>query len=215
MKKKFINRSDRHSKNSVLSNMGSNSTQFRHHPHSHKRNNQRNNGMRQRIKLLIIIATVSITFFLTWLPVHILRVWMSMFKSSFPYTDQMYIIKAISHVLSYSNSVVNPFVYVFIGARFRQYFYLEFSKIIFCCRGQYKTDNDLLNQTVNYSTVPRERSFHFINNNNNNNNNNNSSNNYNNSTNNNYNMRVMISQHFNSSTRSSNSSSHFNRKIRN
>jgi hypothetical protein len=41
----------------------------------------------------------------------------------------MYIIKVISHTLSYSNSLINPFIYVFIGTKFRNHIRLEFSKL--------------------------------------------------------------------------------------
>jgi hypothetical protein len=86
---------------------------------------------KQKLKILILIAIVSITFALTWLPAHIIRIWKVAFNNSFPYNDAMYIIKVISHTLTYSNSVLNPFFYVFIGAKFRSHIYSEFNQL--CC----------------------------------------------------------------------------------
>ena len=107
---------------------------------------------KQKTKLLFLIATVALTFgnFLfirfcnrrccnfvfnikasTWLPAHVIQVWKIIFNSTFPYSDIMYIIKVVSHTLSYSNSLINPFIYVFIGAKFRNHIYLEFNRL-FC-----------------------------------------------------------------------------------
>lgn len=94
------------------------------------------NSMRkQKQKILILIATVSITFALTWLPAHVIQIWKVAFNSSFPYNDTMYIVKVISHTLSYSNSLLNPFIYVFIGTKFRNHIYSEFRGVCkFFCR---------------------------------------------------------------------------------
>jgi hypothetical protein len=91
------------------------------------------NLKKQKLKILILIATVSITFALTWLPAHIINIWRVAFESSFPYNDFMYIVKFIAHTLNYTNSVLNPFIYVFIGTRFRNHIYSEFSTF-FCIR---------------------------------------------------------------------------------
>ena len=91
---------------------------------------------KQKFKILLLIATVSITFALTWLPAHVIQIWKVAFNSSFPYNDVMYIIKVISHTLTYSNSLLNPFIYVFIGAKFRSHIHAEFSELyqVYCLK---------------------------------------------------------------------------------
>lgn len=91
---------------------------------------------KQKFKILLLIATVSFTFALTWLPAHVIQIWKVVFNSSFPYNDAMYIIKVISHTLTYSNSLLNPFIYVFIGAKFRSHIYSEFNELyqVYCLR---------------------------------------------------------------------------------
>ena len=108
---------------------------------------------KQKLKILILIALVSITFALTWLPAHFIRIWKVAFNSSFPYNDTMYLIKVFSHTLTYTNSVLNPFFYVFIGAKFRSHIYSEFN--FFCCnpsdvnRAQNREVNRFNNVKVN------------------------------------------------------------------
>lgn len=98
---------------------------------------------KQKFKILLLIATVSITFGLTWLPAHVIQIWKVVFNSSFPYNDLMYIIKVISHTLTYSNSLLNPFIYVFIGAKFRSHINAEFNELyqVYCLK-QKKINNN-------------------------------------------------------------------------
>ena len=79
-------------------------------------------------KILILIGTVSITFGLTWFPVHFIQLWRTVFQKHFPYTDLMYIIKVIAHTLSYSNSFINPFIYIFVGSKFKSHIKEEIFK---------------------------------------------------------------------------------------
>jgi hypothetical protein len=88
---------------------------------------------KQKFKILLLIATVSCTFALTWLPAHVIQIWKVAFNSSFPYSESMYIIKFLAHTLSYSNSFLNPFIYVFIGAKFRSHLYSEFEYLLGIC----------------------------------------------------------------------------------
>jgi hypothetical protein len=133
---------------------------------------------KQKFKILLLIATVSITFGLTWLPAHVIQIWKVVFNSSFPYSESMYIIKFIAHTLSYSNSLLNPFIYVFIGAKFRSHFYKEFEFILkYCCEkklnhklnrndSKYISENNL--RTYKFDSklekIPSNQKF-FINNN--------------------------------------------------
>lgn len=97
-------------------------------------------------KILILIASVCITFALLWLPAHVIQIWRVVFHDSFPYTDSMYIIKIIAHTLSYANSCVNPFIYAFMGTKFRNYFYLEFQGIFtwFGCKHETVERNEFI-----------------------------------------------------------------------
>jgi len=94
---------------------------------------QTNTIRKQKIKILILIGTVSLTFALTWLPAHVIRIWKVIFHASFPYSDVMYIAKFIAHTLTYSNSVLNPFIYVFIGSKFRGHIYSELGLLFHSC----------------------------------------------------------------------------------
>jgi hypothetical protein len=133
---------------------------------------------KQKFKILLLIATVSITFGLTWLPAHVIQIWKVVFNSTFPYSESMYIIKFIAHTLSYSNSLLNPFIYVFIGAKFRNHLYKEFEFILkYCCEtksnpklnrndSKYLSENNL--RTYKFESklekIPSNQKF-FINNN--------------------------------------------------
>ena len=100
---------------------------------------------KQKTKILVLIATVSVTFALTWLPAHIIQIWKIAFNSSFPYSEPMYIMKMVAHTLSYSNSLLNPFIYVFIGTKFRRHFFLEFDFLFKKCFKSYA--NNIVNNT--------------------------------------------------------------------
>ncbi len=102
---------------------------------------QTNTIRKQKIKILILIGTVSLTFALTWLPAHVIQIWKVIFNSSFPYSDFMYITKFIAHTLTYSNSVLNPFIYVFIGSKFRGHIYSELELLFQSCFLNVKRNN--------------------------------------------------------------------------
>nr|QVK45765.1 G protein-coupled receptor [Proales similis] len=85
---------------------------------------------RQKTRILILIATISITFAILWLPAHVIQIWKVVFRKYFPYSDPMYIAKLIGHTLSYSNSLINPFIYAFVGTKFRHHLYDEFEFVI-------------------------------------------------------------------------------------
>lgn len=118
----------------------------------------------RRRKILLLIATVSIAFAVLWLPVHIFNIWRHLFQ--FSYSDLMYIMKLIAHTLSYSNSCVNPFVYVFMGTKFRAYFSIElrnFINFITCEKRESKASNDSI-----YHHYSRHQTHSIYQNNNNN-----------------------------------------------
>ncbi len=83
----------------------------------------------KKTKVLILIGAVSITFALTWLPAHIIQIWRIIFNKSFPFNDLMYIIKVVAHTLSYSNSFINPFIYIFVGSKFKSHIKEEINRL--------------------------------------------------------------------------------------
>ena len=82
------------------------------------------NRKRKR-RMFILIAMACTTFSLLWLPIHVIHVWRVIFSDYFPFSDAMYIIKIVANTLSYLNSCLNPFIYVFVSSKFRKYFFME------------------------------------------------------------------------------------------
>lgn len=111
---------------------------------------------KQRTKLLFLVATVSLTFATTWLPAHVIQIWKIVFEETFPYTDAMYLIKVAAHTLTYSNSLLNPIIYVFIGAKFRNYIKQEFNTIskTLCLK-----QTDTTRQISQFSTATQPTKF--------------------------------------------------------
>lgn len=77
-------------------------------------------------KVTRMIIIVAVLFCLCWLPHHlvILCVWFG----SFPLNHSTYVLRILSHVISYSNSCLNPIVYALVSKHFRKGF-----KKIFSC----------------------------------------------------------------------------------
>ena len=74
----------------------------------------------------------------------------------------MYIMKLISHTLSFSNSCFNPFIYVFMGTKFRNYFAVELRSLqtSFTCAKYASKSNDSIifyqnNNQLNYNNKKR------------------------------------------------------------
>lgn len=77
-------------------------------------------------KLVILLVVV---FALLWFPVHFLVLWTAL-DEQFPKTFTIYLIKGIAKALSYSNSCINPFLYVFMSKGFRQALKRAFPNVI-------------------------------------------------------------------------------------
>ncbi|XP_077312868.1 formyl peptide receptor-related sequence 4-like [Lithobates pipiens] len=73
-----------------------------------------------------VIAAVIISFFICWFPYLILSILYS-YRSNTVYINptlvKLLIAKDISSLLAFSNSCVNPFLYVFIGQNFKEKFW--------------------------------------------------------------------------------------------
>ncbi|XP_026557953.1 LOW QUALITY PROTEIN: galanin receptor type 2 [Pseudonaja textilis] len=79
---------------------------------------------KRKVTRMIIIVTVL--FCLCWLPHHlvILFFWFG----NFPLNDVTFVLRVLSHLISYANSCVNPIVYALVSKHFRKGF-----KKIFSC----------------------------------------------------------------------------------
>lgn len=77
-------------------------------------------------KVTRMIIIVAILFCLCWLPHHL--VILCMWFGYFPLNHTTYVLRILSHVISYANSCVNPIVYALVSKHFRKGF-----KKIFSC----------------------------------------------------------------------------------
>ncbi|XP_028912565.1 galanin receptor type 2 [Ornithorhynchus anatinus] len=75
---------------------------------------------RAKRKVTRVIIIVAMLFCLCWLPHHALL--LSVWFGHFPLTRATYILRILSHLLSYANSCVNPIVYALVSKHFRKGF---------------------------------------------------------------------------------------------
>uniref|UniRef100_A0A8C8VQ20 Galanin receptor 2 n=1 Tax=Pelusios castaneus TaxID=367368 RepID=A0A8C8VQ20_9SAUR len=118
-------------------------------------------------KVTRMIIIVAVLFCLCWLPHHliILCVWFG----SFPLNHGTYVLRILSHLISYANSCVNPIVYALVSKHFRKGF-----KKIFNCLLHKKAANKVhvaqvtntastleadLTEVTHISEPPHARSF--------------------------------------------------------
>ncbi|XP_044309950.1 galanin receptor type 2 [Varanus komodoensis] len=80
-------------------------------------------GKRKVTRMIIIVAVL---FCLCWLPHHVVILWF--WFGYFPLNNATYVLRILSHLISYANSCVNPIVYALVSKHFRKGF-----KKIFSC----------------------------------------------------------------------------------
>nr|XP_020668895.1 galanin receptor type 2 isoform X2 [Pogona vitticeps] len=80
-------------------------------------------GKRKVTRMIIIVAVL---FCLCWLPHHL--VILCFWFGYFPLNNATYVLRILSHLISYANSCVNPIVYALVSKHFRKGF-----KKIFSC----------------------------------------------------------------------------------
>ncbi|XP_034748769.1 galanin receptor type 1 [Etheostoma cragini] len=73
------------------------------------------------------VLVVVIVFCLSWLPHHIVHLWVEF--GSFPLNQASFLFRMVAHCLAYSNSSVNPIIYAFLSENFRNSY-----KQVFWCR---------------------------------------------------------------------------------
>lgn len=64
------------------------------------------------------VLVVVVVFCLSWLPHHIVHLWVEF--GSFPLNQASFMFRVIAHCLAYSNSSVNPIIYAFLSENFRK-----------------------------------------------------------------------------------------------
>ena len=80
-----------------------------------------------------MIALVTILFAFSWLPIHIIYLLLKFWPGFPKYNKSLYALKMIAHTLTYTNSMLNPFLYTIMGNKFRK-------SLASCCT---KQDNRL------------------------------------------------------------------------
>ncbi|XP_074470186.1 galanin receptor type 1 [Sebastes fasciatus] len=73
------------------------------------------------------VLVVVVVFCLSWLPHHIVHLWVEF--GSFPLNQASFVFRMVAHCLAYSNSSVNPIIYAFLSENFRNSY-----KQVFWCR---------------------------------------------------------------------------------
>jgi hypothetical protein len=68
-----------------------------------------------------MIALVTMLFAFSWLPIHCIHVALKFLPDDFPiWSKGLFTFKAFAHTLTYTNSMLNPFLYTIIGNNFRK-----------------------------------------------------------------------------------------------
>lgn len=75
------------------------------------------------------VLVVVVVFCLSWLPHHIVHLWVEF--GSFPLNQASFMFRVIAHCLAYSNSSVNPIIYAFLSENFRKAY-----KQVFKCQSK-------------------------------------------------------------------------------
>ncbi|XP_041047616.1 galanin receptor type 1b [Carcharodon carcharias] len=87
--------------------------------HLHKKvRNMSKKSKRSKKKTAQTIMLVIAVFLLSWLPHHIITMWVEF--GNFPLTEASFAFRIISHCMAYGNSCINPIIYAFLSENFRK-----------------------------------------------------------------------------------------------
>ncbi|XP_034401326.1 galanin receptor type 1 [Cyclopterus lumpus] len=96
--------------------------------HLHKKlKNVSKKSEQSKKKTAQTVLVVVVVFCLSWLPHHIVHLWVEF--GSFPLNQASFVFRMVAHCLAYSNSSINPIIYAFLSENFRNTF-----KQVFWCR---------------------------------------------------------------------------------
>ncbi|KAL2084638.1 hypothetical protein ACEWY4_020156 [Coilia grayii] len=105
--------------------------------HLHKKlRNMSKKSEASKKKTAQTVLVVVVVFCLSWLPHHIVHLWVEF--GQFPLNQASFWFRVTAHCLAYSNSSVNPIIYAFLSENFRKAY-----KQVFKC--QITTDSPLNN----------------------------------------------------------------------
>ncbi|XP_053949839.1 allatostatin-A receptor-like [Anastrepha ludens] len=79
---------------------------------------------KRRVTRMVVVVVLA--FAICWLPIHVILVLKAL--DMYASTHLTVIIQIISHVLAYTNSCINPFLYAFLSENFRK----AFRKVVWC-----------------------------------------------------------------------------------
>uniref|UniRef100_UPI00398EAAF6 galanin receptor type 1b n=1 Tax=Pristiophorus japonicus TaxID=55135 RepID=UPI00398EAAF6 len=87
--------------------------------HLHKKvKNMSKKSRRSKKKTAQTVMLVVAVFLLSWLPHHIITLWVVF--GNFPLTNGTFAFRIISHCMVYGNSCINPVIYAFLSENFRK-----------------------------------------------------------------------------------------------
>ncbi|KAJ3609687.1 hypothetical protein NHX12_024199 [Muraenolepis orangiensis] len=87
--------------------------------HLHKKlRNVSKTSQTSKKKTAQTVLVVVVVFGLSWLPHHVLHLWVEF--GNFPLNQASFYFRMVAHCLAYSNSSVNPVIYAFLSENFRK-----------------------------------------------------------------------------------------------
>ncbi|CAK6983313.1 galanin receptor type 1b, partial [Scomber scombrus] len=96
------------------------------HLHKKMKNMSKKSESSKRKTAQTVLLVVAV-FTVCWMPHHIITMWVEF--GSFPLTHASFVLRIVSHCLSYGNSCMNPVLYAFLSENFRK----SCRQVFSCC----------------------------------------------------------------------------------